>query len=212
MVSRPFINAGNVQCNGRFLHLEKRINAWILLDEEDFLISFFDFLDYYTSYEFDFSLERFEEELEEELIYNYNVGADLKEISFKTLDGEEFIIGGVSLVRRGNQVTMLFLTGQVTDTKKITQKIKSESTSFNPVKGKEGLSPAKDLEREAVMLYDDPNLWKVLIACRFDLEEETLDVRYVAKDKGNMYDVITDDADCFKVNGKWRHKDGEENL
>ena len=187
-----------------FFELDKKLNYWTLLDEEDYSLSFFDFIDFYTSNEFKNDISEIKKNLNENLIYNFNVGYDLKEITFKTEDGDEFVIAGVSLLRRGNEVTMLFDTGQVIDTDKISKGLISlENMERTP--GKEKIEITQDRLREAVKLNDDPNLWKILIACRFDLESNTIDARYVAKDEGNSYTIYTDDLTGFMNNGKWRN-------
>ena len=192
-----------------FFHLDKRLNYWRLLDEEDYSISFFDFLDYYTSNEFVYDINDITESLEENLIYNFNVGYDLKEITFKTENAEEFVIAGVSLIRRGNEVTMLFNTGQIIDTAKKTEELLPIEEMQKSI-GKEQLEIAKDKIREAVKLNDDPNLWKILIACRFDLKSQTIDARYIAKDQGNSFTILTDDLTGFMVDGDWRNPESEE--
>lgn len=194
-----------------FFNLDKNLNYWTLLDEEDYSLSFFDFIDFYTSNEFKYDIEEIKSSLEEDLIYNFNTGYDLKEITFKTLDKDEFVIAGVSLVRRGNEVTMLFNTGQVVDTNKISKDLVSlEHAKITT--GKEKLKVAEDRTREAVKLNDDPNLWKILVACRFDLDSNTIDVRYIAKDEGNSFTINTDDLTGFMVNGEWRNKDSENTF
>ena len=185
-----------------FFHLDKRLNYWRLLDEEDYSISFFDFIDYYTSNEFIYDIKEINESLEENLIYNFNVGYDLKEIIFKTENAEEFVIAGVSLIRRGNEVTMLFNTGQIIDTSKKTDELIPLAEMQRAV-GKEKIEVADDKVREAIKLNDDPNLWKILIACRFDLESQTIDTRYIAKDVGDSYTILTDDLTGFMVDGEW---------
>ncbi|MCK0190670.1 GIY-YIG nuclease family protein [Arenibacter sp. F20364] len=185
-----------------FFNLEKRINSWILLDEEHYEISLFDFIDYYTSKDFKFNLKYHIDNFEEDLIYHFHVEDDLKKITFRTSENKEFVIAGVSLVRRGDEVSMFFLTGEITDTKKITKKL-APITDGQILRGKENLKPDKDLVAEAVKLNNDPNLWKVLIACRFDLETETIDIRYVAKDRGDSHLITTDDVSGFMRNGTW---------
>lgn len=192
-----------------FFHLDKRLNYWRLLDEEDFSISFFDFIDYYTSNEFKYNLNNIRESLEEDLIYNFNVGYDLKQITFKTVNAEEFVIAGVSLIRRGNEVTMLFNTGQIIDTKKRSNELLPLEEMKRSV-GKEMIDIADNRIREAVKLNDDPDLWKILIACRFDLESQTIDARYIAKDEGNSFTILTDDLTGFMVDGEWRDPSYEE--
>ena len=191
-----------------FFNLDKNLNYWTLLDEEDYSLSFFDFIDFYTSNEFKYDIEEIKTNLEEDLVYNFNTGYDLKEITFKTLDKDEFVIAGVSIVRRGNEVTMLFNTGQVIDTNKKSKELVSlENSQIMP--GKEKIKVTEDRTREAVKLNDDPNLWKILVACRFDLDSNTIDIRYVAKDEGNSFTINTDDLTGFMVNGEWRNETSE---
>ena len=192
-----------------FFALDKRLNYWKLLDEEDYSISFFDFIDFYTSNELKNNIDEIKANLEEDLIYNFNVGYDLKEITFKTEDGNEFVIAGVSIVRRGNEVTMLFVTGQIINTvEKTKELIPLEKGHRSP--GKENLEVAEDRVREAVKLNDDPNLWKILISCRFDLDSNTIDARYIAKDEGTNFSILTDDLTGFTANGEWRDSSSEE--
>ncbi len=194
-----------------FFLLDKRLNYWKLLDEEDYSISFFDFIDYYTSNEFKYNTNKIRDSLEEDLIYNFNVGYDLKKITFKTENREEFVIAGVSLVRRGNEVTMLFNTGQIIDTDKKTKELVPLEDMQKSV-GKEKIEVAEDKVRQAVKLNDDPTLWKILIACRFDLDSQTIDARYIAKDEGNSFTILTDDLTGFMVNGEWRDPDYKDTF
>lgn len=193
-----------------FFNLDKTLNSWKLLEEEDYLISFYDFLDFYTSRDFKFNIDFIIENFEEDLIYNFNVGSEINEITFKTEEGSEFVIAGVSILRRGKEVTMLFLTGEIIDTEQKTQELIPLTKSSIP--GKEKLEPANHRIREAVQLNDNKNLWKVLIACRFDLESETIDARYIAKDEGNSFSILTDDITGFVRNGKWITKNLEEHF
>ena len=83
-----------------------------LIEEENYLISFFDFVDFITSNEFKESKEIIEENLVSDIIYNFNVGKDISEITFKSDAGDEFIVAGVSIIRRGEEVTLLMTTGK----------------------------------------------------------------------------------------------------
>lgn len=185
-----------------FFNLDKNLNYWELLEEEEYLISYYDFLDYYTSNEFKYDIGSIKENFTEDLIYNYNVGSDISELVFRTDDGNTFVVAGLSMVRRGNEVNFLFLTGEVTNTIEKTQELKPLPSNSN-IPGKEQITPAEERKREAVSLNNNPNWWKTLIACRLDLETETIDGRYVAKDEGNSYSITTDDVTGFMRNGKW---------
>src|SRR5690606_22595286 len=54
-----------------------------LIEEENYLISFFDFIDYITSKEFEDSKALIDENITPDIIYNFNVGKDLEEITFR---------------------------------------------------------------------------------------------------------------------------------
>ncbi|MBO9594133.1 MAG: hypothetical protein J7599_14600 [Niabella sp.] len=99
-----------------FFHLNKNLNYWELLEEEEYLISYFDFIDYYTSKDFIYDIDSIKENFTEDLIYSYNIGADISDLTFKTEDGNEFVIAGISMIRRGHEVSILFLSGEIIDT------------------------------------------------------------------------------------------------
>jgi hypothetical protein len=166
-----------------------------LIEEENYLISFFDFIDYITSKEFEDNKTLIDDNITSDIIYNFNVGKDLEEIKFKNDENEEFIIAGVSIVRRENEITVLMITG-----KKKTDNISIDKNSFkfdtqNPNKTeiideiKETLK-TKEIEHE--YLDNDKKYIKVLVVSRIDLETMTIDARYVAEETNLMFKVVTD--------------------
>ena len=76
------------------------------------MISFFDFIDFITSKEFEDNKTLIDDNITPDIIYNFNVGKDLEEIKFKNDEDEEFIIAGVSIIRRENEITVLMVTGK----------------------------------------------------------------------------------------------------
>jgi hypothetical protein len=179
-----------------FFSYDRSIIFFELLEEEDYLISLFDFLDFYTSAEFDGSPESIKDNLQEDLIYNFNAGADVSDLTFSSDDGVEFVIGGVSLVRRKYEVTVLLQVGEITDTAKKTEVLRKRF-NWKPIPGKEHLVPHPELPIEAVQLNDNPNYWKALVACRFDLDTLTIDGKYMARDLGNSFEILTNEIDGF---------------
>lgn len=161
-----------------------------LLEEEEHLFSIFDFFDFVTSKNCSGSLEYFIENVEDDLIYNYNIINDIKDLSFSTDDNKEYVIGGVSFVKRGNEVFMLLIAGETGDTKEITKNLPSYDEKQ---KIKSYLEPAEGRKREAVKLLGRNDIWKVNIYVRIDLENKTIDSRYIQKDQGNDFLTITDD-------------------
>lgn len=171
-----------------------------LIEEENYLISFFDFIDFITSKEFEDNKTLIEENITSDIIYNFNIGKDLEEIKFKNDEDEEFIIAGVSIVRRENEITVLMITG-----KKQTENISINKDSFsfdtqNPNKAEiidEIKETLKTQEIEYEYLDVDRKYIKVLVASRIDLETMTIDARYVAEETNLMFNVVTDEIDGF---------------
>lgn len=176
-----------------FFNYDKNIIYFELLEEEEYVLSLFDFLDYATLNSFTEKKDLINKNVVENLIYHFNVGADLNSITFKTEDGKEFVIGGVSLVRRGSEITVLMITGLICDTKKII----FSNEDFEPTPGKENLNYNPEKEERPVLLNENPQYWKTLLVCRFDLNSETIDARYIAKELTNSFNITTDDISGF---------------
>lgn len=176
-----------------------------LIEEENYLISFFDFIDYITSKEFDDNKNLIDENITSDIIYNFNVGKDLEEIKFKNDADEEFIVAGVSIIRRENEITVLMVTG-----KKKTENLSIDEDSFKfdtqNLNKSEIIDEIKETlkteEIEYEYLDEDKKFIKVLVAARIDLETMTIDARYVAEETNLMFNVVTDEIDGFlKDNG-----------
>lgn len=171
-----------------------------LLEEENYLISFFDFIDYITSKEFENDKILIDDNITCDIIYNFNVGKDLEEIKFKNDEGDEFIIAGVSIIRRENEITVLMITG-----KKKTDQIPINKSLINfdlqnPNKkelGQEIKESLKNSEIEFEYLDTDKKYLKVLVVGRIDLESMTIDARYVAEESNHMFSISTDEVDGF---------------
>jgi hypothetical protein len=176
-----------------------------LIEEDNYLISFFDFINYITSKEFDDNKNLIDENITSDIIYNFNVGKDLEEIKFKNDTDEEFIVAGVSIIRRENEITVLMVTG-----KKKTENLSIDKDSFkfdtqNPNKSEiidEIKETLKTEEIEYEYIDEDKKFIKVLVAARIDLETRTIDARYVAEETNLTFNVVTDEIDGFlKENG-----------
>lgn len=171
-----------------------------LIEEENYLISFFDFIDFVTSKEFKDKKELIDENLTSDIIYNFNVGKDLQEIKFKTDTGEEFIVAGVSIIRRNNEVTVLMITGRKKTGEISIDKSMFVSQTDNPNKTaiyEEAKETLKDTNFEYEYIDEDKEYIKVLVASRIDLETMTIDARYIAEETNLMFNVVTDEIDGF---------------
>jgi len=175
-----------------------------LIEEENYFISFFDFIDYITSKEFEDNKSLIDDSITSDIIYNFNVGKDLEEIKFKNDEGEEFIIAGVSIIRRENEITVLMITGKKKTDDYSIDKNSLKFDTQNPNKTElidEVIESFKTQEIEYEYLDSDKKYIKVLVASRIDLETMTIDARYVAEETNLMFNVVTDEIDGF-LNGK----------
>lgn len=175
-----------------------------LIEEENYLISFFDFIDYITSKEFEDNKTLIDENITSDIIYNFNVGKDLEEIKFKNDEDEEFIIAGISIIRRENEITVLMITG-----KKKTAEISIDKSSLKFDTQNSNKTELIDKIKETLKINEieyeyldtDKKYIKVLVAGRIDLETMTIDARYVAEETNLMFNVVTDEIDGF-LDGK----------
>lgn len=163
-----------------------------LRKEHDHLLSFSEFLDYATSGGDEQDLASIPNFIEEGVIYSYNFTGDPAELTFSMADNEEFGFAGVSFVLHENEISMLLLAGQRTNTSSKSRELRDLGEGV-VVPGKEMLKPADDREREATALMGNKEFWQTLALTRFDLEDKTQSVRYVLKDAGDAFKIITDD-------------------
>jgi hypothetical protein len=171
-----------------------------LIEEENYLISFFDFVDFITSKDFENNKTLIEENITQDIIYNFNVGKDLEEIKFKNDNDEEFIVAGISIIRRENEITVALITGKKkTSDDSIDPKLFDLHTD-NPDKSHLFDDMKEKFQKEEIQfeyIDKEKKYIKVLIASRIDLETMTIDARYVAEETNLMFNVVTDEVDGF---------------
>lgn len=163
-----------------------------LRKESDHLLSFTEFLDYVTSPDSTDDIKRVLQYIEEGVIYSYNIVNDPGDITFSTKNGIEYGVGGFSFIRYGSEINILLLAGEKTDVVMKSRELQSKETG-SPAPGREMLHPSDDRKREAVPLLNNNNFWQVLVLTRMDIDDMTQNVRYVLKDVGDGFVVITDD-------------------
>lgn len=180
-----------------FFHFKVPERYLRLREEKDHLLSFVEFFDYVTSKESTDDVKDTIEYIDEGIIYSYNAINNPSEITFTIEDGNEYGIGGATLIRYGSEINIMMLAGEKTDIAKKSEEL-TKVKPLEPYPGKENIRPSDDLKREAVPLTNDKNMWKHLVITRFDLEDMTQNARYLLSDVGNSYLIITDDSDTFK--------------
>jgi hypothetical protein len=168
-----------------------------LYPEKEHLFSSLQFLDYATSPNSPDDVREVLQSIEDSVIYSYNIINSPEDITFSTNDGIEYAIGGSTIIRHGTEVCVLLLAGQKTDLTERTREL-AELPKGNYFPGKELITPAEDLVREAVPLLGNKQFWQKLVLSRFDLETATFDVRYVLTDAGDHFRIETDDTSIFR--------------
>jgi|JI6StandDraft_1071083.scaffolds.fasta_scaffold50805_2 hypothetical protein len=185
-----------------------------LIEEENYLISYFDFIDFITSKDFNDDKGLIDGNLTSDLVYNFNVGDDLEKIKFKSDNGDEFIVAGISIIRRNNEVTVAVITGKKEIEKKIIDKDLLEFSTDDPDKSrminefKENIEKNK-IEYEYEYIDKEKKYIKVIVACRMDLDTMTIDARYIAEETNLTFIVVTDEIDIF-LNDKGKFISQEE--
>jgi hypothetical protein len=160
-----------------------------LLQEEDYLFSFFDFIDFVTSDECSNTIDYITENLEDNVIYSFNILNDIKEITFKTSNNLEYVIGGVSMVKHEDEISLFLVSGEKADLKAKVKEFDIEGTAY----GRSYIKPDDQLKKEAVKLLDLDEYWKVFLYLRIALSTKSIESKYIQKDQGDSFQTITDD-------------------
>jgi len=166
-------------------------------EEESYVVSLVEFLDFVTDKGFDLNKIDFYDNIPENLIYHFSFISDYAEINFSN-NGKEFIIGSLSMARQGNEVSILLQAGESYDKEeavKYFEKNTSQSIkdSISPSKRTLGLTFENEAEPKVVHFKDRDDLWAHNVAILFDLKDRTIDIRYVARDENLSFKVFTDD-------------------
>lgn len=181
-----------------FFELFPKNGGFTIREENDYLFQFVDFIDFITSSNDSDDYKSSLYEFDEGKIYSFNNVDDPFDFLVSLSSGEDFGIGGLSLVRHENDVCMLLLAGEVADLKKESEIILNNFKKAEVFGHRKDIKPAEDLELRAEPIWEGSNnLWKTVILIRFDIETATMDARYVFKDFGNQYSCITDDITAF---------------
>jgi hypothetical protein len=175
-----------------------------LIEEELYKMSYYDFIHFVSTNDLGNRQETINENLTKDLIFHFNFEKDFEKVRYTTEDNKKLIIAGVSLIRRGEEVTVLLITGR--------KNSKGEKPKENPIEFDFDHPEKGNLYREfqeSIMgktidfeyVDEQKKYAKVLVVCRIDLTSGTLDARYVAEEYNYNFNVITDEKDGF-LNGK----------
>ena len=167
-----------------------------LQKEKDHIFYLDHFLEWVTEPDFPLSVEDVIDCFEPEVIYNYTNAAPLGRTMFSIQGSKSFAVAGFSIVRHGTELTIMLLAGEQTDLGAKTEELQ-KFENISPFPGKEEIVPGEEFIRKAEPLKGSTDYWKVLAITRFDLSDRTQQVRYILTDCGDIFDLLTDDPDCF---------------
>jgi hypothetical protein len=174
----------------------------LINDEEPYGVSLIDFLDFVT--EPDFYLDEIDlfENIPEKCIYHFTFTTGTEEINFSNSKGKTFNIGGLSLVRQENEVSILLQTGESFNKKEAEEYFqkhtrKSIEDNLTPYKKSLGFKIGYEGESKVVNFLENEDLWLHSVAVLFDIETKSMDLRHVARDENISYHVLTDDFNAL---------------
>jgi len=177
-----------------FFNWRKDLFLFEMFPEEDYLFSSFDFIDFVTSNKQSKSLEYLKESIEDDVIYSYNILNDPKELTFKSINGKEFVLAGASMIKRKDEIDLFVVAGEKCDVEEESKKLVALDKSDY---GRSYIKPAEERKREVVPLLNFKDYRKIFLYLRVNLHTKTIDTRYVQKDDGNSLPTITDDYDML---------------
>src|SRR6185369_457324 len=177
-----------------FFRYEPVPSVFRIFEERDHLLSFLEFVDFVTSGESGNPKDAVEN-IEEDVIYSYNLTDGPSNLTFSVDAASVYAEGGVSLIRRGSELSILMLAGEKTDTAAQTEKLKTDLPKTQAVRGREWLQETfKSGQHQAVQLLGTQDYWQVLVLSRLNIDSMTQDVRHLLWDAGTSFLHLSDDV------------------
>ncbi len=168
-----------------------------LREEKDHLFSFQHFIDWATSQSYEVDISGIRDYLCEGLIYSYASIDKPSDLLFRSENSKEFGFASVSFIRFGDEVSAILVAGQKCDLDAETKKIVTQYESLQPLAHRTHITPDENLPLRAEPLPEDSSLWKTVVLLRFDINNKTVDTRYVYSDCGRSYKGVSDDPTAF---------------
>ena len=170
-------------------------------EEESYGVSLIDFLDFVTEKSFDLNKVDFFENIPENVIYHFSFSTGFDEINFSN-NGKTFLISGLSLVRQGDEASILMQAGESYDKKEADEYFKKNTRSsieqsLNPSKKALGRHLENKEEPKVVNFKEKQDLWAHNVAILFDLKNKSTDIRFVARDENLSFKIFSDDFDAI---------------
>lgn len=192
--------------NEAFFQLRNDFAGFFLLPEEDYLVSFTDFVDFITGPDSTKIDIGYASNIKADTIINVNTLETPGEFMFTAEGGQSFAIIGSSYVRRGDEISMLLVVGEqmpeedLASLKKRADEPRLIGTHKPDFVLDETLAPG------VVFIDESERLVRDLVLCRFNLKERRIEARCLMRDVGNSYTVLTDIEETLKPLGREAHE------
>lgn len=196
-----------------FFYRPAEFFAFLLYPEEDYLLSYTDFLDFVTSTDAPALDLGTAARIPQNVIVNVNSLDTPGALLLDAQDGSSFCFVGASYVRRGDELSVLMMVGEAASDDELAHLNGLLSADFVAPPTKANIEPSSDHKKEVVFLDEERQFVRVLALCRFNLKERRLEARSLMKDLGDNYSVVTDIADTlhplFGDTEQWAEKMGQ---
>jgi hypothetical protein len=178
---------------GAMLAFDENHFVFRILPEQDHVFSWPDFVDFVTSRDAPSDPFAIAAALPERQVFAFNAYDDPHDLTFSS-GGDDYGVGGVSLVRHGDEVSVMLVAGKIADLEAETVAAAGyvDEVSYRP-----GGRPHPDRKAAAGPLGDHVDLHKTVILTRISISARAVLVRYVLTDQGNSWTVQTDDPAVF---------------
>lgn len=189
-----------------FFDYEASLNVFRILSEKDYLVSVEDFFDFVTGKDGPKEDISAAYNLPEKVIHNYTAFDDPQSCMFTIGDGKEFGISSVSMVRRGDELSIMLVAG----------KSYYEDEKLEAIELAKNVIPTKpSLEKHITSINNtstnevwdvthpdnSPELWQHILLVRFNLKSKTHSARYLMKELSKGFLVLHDDPDLPPPSG-----------
>jgi hypothetical protein len=178
--------------------------------EVDCVFSFNEYLDFITSDECPDDIKGLKGYMEEGIIYSFNSTDEPSNIIFSTKNGKEFGVRSISLIKHGDEVSILMLSGQKCDLELESENLRNLSISIQNLND---IKPDDSVKVEAIPLSPESELWRTIVLARIDISTSTVDARYVFQDSGQSFIGYSDDINSYiNQHGDFASKELKESF
>lgn len=146
---------------------------------------------------YEISLIDFYENILENIIYHFSFSTDFDEINFSNNENTFYVVG-LSLIRQGNEVSILIQAGESFNKEESEEYFKKNTRSsleqsLHPLKKTLGMKLTNTNDPKIVYFEERNDLWAHNVGVLFNLDNNKIDIRFVARDDNLSYKILTDD-------------------